>query len=247
MPRRARIVLAGVPVHITHRGNNRQACFHADNDRAFYLHHLRRLTKETANELHAYCLMGNHVHLLLTPGTDQACARLMQRLAQLHTQYVNKRYGRSGSLWEGRFRSCLVQAEDYLLACYRYVEANPVRAGLCRDPREFEWSSHRANAGSSEDPCLTPHEEFTRLGLSPTTRRQAYRELFQSDPRYWRTDEIRAATNGNYALGSEAFKREMALRLGVRVDRGKPGRFPVHAAGRRQLDLLLDGENVVCP
>ena len=241
MPRRARIMLPGVPVHITHRGNNRQLCFHAENDRAFYLHHLRRLSKETGNQLHAYCLMGNHVHLLVTGSTDDACARLMQRLAQLHTQYINKTYRRSGTLWEGRFKSCLVQEEDYLLACYRYVEANPVRAGICAAPRDYEWSSHRVNAEGQVDGAITPHEEFRRLGPD------SYRELFLGDPRYWRTDEIRAATNGNYVLGSEAFKRDMALRLGVRVDRGKAGRLPVNTTGRRQLDLLLEEGNVVCP
>ena len=240
-------MLDGVPVHITHRGNNRQPCFHADNDRSFYLHHLRRLSKDTGNDLHAYCLMDNHVHLLVTGRTEDACARLMQRLAQLHTQYINKRYGRTGSLWEGRFRSCLVQAEDYLLACYRYVEANPVRAGICRTPRDYEWSSHRVNAEGAPDTAITPHEQFQRLGLAAATRRQAYAELFQSDPRYWRTEEIRAATNGNYVLGNSAFKRDMALRLGVRVDRGQPGRLPVNAPGRRQLDLGLEEENVVCP
>ena len=234
-------MLPGVPVHITHRGNNRQACFHADNDRAFYVHHLRRLIRETSNALHAYCLMDNHVHLLLTSSTATACARLMQRLAQLHTQYMNKRYERTGSLWEGRFRSCLVQAEDYLLACYRYIEANPVRAGLCAAPRDYEWSSHRTNAAGLPDPTITPHEEFRRLG------REAYAGLFGSDPRYWRTEEIRNATNGNYVLGNESFKRDIAMRLGVRVDRGKPGRLPVNAPGRRQLDLVLEEGNVVCP
>jgi putative transposase len=240
MPRRARIMLPGVPVHLVHRGNNRQACFPAENDRRFYLHHLRRLVKETPVQLHAYCLMTNHVHLLLTSATESGCAQLMQRLAQIHTQYVNKTYERSGTLWEGRFRSCLVQEEDYLLACYRYVEANPVRAGLVRDPCDSDWSSHRANTGSDPDPAITPHEEYRRLGSD------AYRELFKGDPRYWRTEEIRTATNGNYVLGSDAFKRAMAVRLGRRVEPGKPGRAPAPQRLPGQLDLL-DQENVVCP
>lgn len=240
-------MLPGVPVHLVHRGNNRQACFFADNDRGFYLHHLRRLVGETPVELHAYCLMTNHVHLLLTAAELDGCARLMQRLAQIHTQYINKTYGRSGSLWEGRFRSCLVQAEDYLLACYRYVEANPVRAGIVGDPRDFEWSSHLANAVGAPEPALTPHEEFLRLDRVPALRRQAYADLFRSDPRYWRTEEIRSATNGNYVLGNEQFKRDAALRLGRRVDRGKPGRMPANRPAAGQLDLLATETNVVCP
>jgi len=131
-------VLPGIPLHVVHRGNNRQACFYQDSDRAFYLFHLRRLLVPASCSLPAYCLMTNHVHLLLTPAAGSSCAQLMQRVAQLHTQYVNRTYGRSGSLWEGRFRSCLVPPEDYLLACYRYVDANPVRAGLCARPRDHE-------------------------------------------------------------------------------------------------------------
>jgi putative transposase len=235
MPTRARIVLPGIPLHVVHRGNNRQACFYQDSDRAFYLFHLRRLLVPASCSLHAYCLMTNHVHLLLTPAAGSSCAHLMQRVAQLHTQYVNRTYGRSGSLWEGRFRSCLVQAEDYLLACYRYVDANPVRAGLCAHPRDHEWSSYRFNAEGVPDDFLTPHDEYRRLGLISSTRRDAYAELFKSDPRYWRTDEIRKATNGNFALGNDTFRRSMAKALGRRVDEGKPGR-PATAL-----------KNVVCP
>jgi putative transposase len=219
-------MLPEVPVHVVHRGNDRQACFHSDPDRSFYLFHLRRMLAHARCRLHAYCLMTNHVHLLLTSEDALGCASLMQRVAQLHTQYINKTYGRTGTLWEGRFRSCLVQAEDYLLACYRYVEANPVRAGLCAHPRDHAWSSYRVNAEGATDTSITPHEEYRRLGIS------AYAELFHGDPRCWRTEQIRKATNGNFALGDEAFRRRLATALGRRVEEGKPGR-PV--------------ENVVCP
>src|SRR5467141_1230923 len=130
MPRRARIMLAGVPVHVIQRGNNRAQCFVNDEDRDFYLFHLARGLGRFGCRLHAYCLMTNHVHLLLTPKGAESCAALMKHIGQLHSQYFNKRYGRTGSLWEGRFRSCLVQSERYLLACYRYIELNPVRASL---------------------------------------------------------------------------------------------------------------------
>ena len=233
-------MLPDVPVHVVHRGNNRQACFHAEGDRAFYLFHLRRLLLETRCSLHAYCLMTNHVHLLLTSDETTGCAHLMKRVAQLHSQYINRTYGRSGSLWEGRFRSCLVQSEEYLLACYRYVEANPVRAQLCANPREHEWSSYRTNAEGAPDAAITPHEEYRRLGLTSTARRAAYVELFD-DPRYCRTEEIRKATNGNFALGGDSFKRRIAKLLGRRVDIGQPGRPSRAPVSDTQLDLLQPG------
>src|SRR5688572_5268224 len=174
MPRRARLMLAGIPVHITHRGNNRQRCFYEDADRAFYLFHLRRLLPHAQCKLHAYCLMTNHVHVLLTPTALDSCARLMKGLAQLHTQYVNRTYGRSGSLWEGRFHSCLVQSEGYLLNCYRYVELNPVDAGVCAHPAKYEWSSYQANGQGVFDAAITPHDEYVRLGGTAHSRRAAY-------------------------------------------------------------------------
>ena len=238
MPRRARLVLPGMPVHIRHRGNNRQPCFFADEDRAFYLFHLRRLLFHAACRLHAYCLMPNHAHLLVTPTTVAGCGRLMQRVAQLHAQYINRTYGRSGTLWEGRFRSCIVQFEEYLLACYRYIDSNPVRAGLCGDPADFAWSSYRFNARGAADGALAPHEQYEALGATLGERRQAYIALFAGDQRYWRIDEIRKATDGNFALGDERFKRALAAKLGRRVEPGKPGR-PVRApTGDEQLELL---------
>lgn len=224
MPRRARLILAGMPVHITHRGNNRQLCFYEDQDWAFYLFHLRRLLPHSECALHAYCLMTNHVHLLVTPAAIDSCAGLMKPLAQVHTQYVNRTYGRSGSLWEGRFHSCLVQSEEYLLTCYRYVERNPVEAGLCRRPGEYEWSSCRTNAHGVPDAAITPHEEYLRLGPTAEARRSAYRELLGVPVPRERLDEIRAATNGNFALGSERFKHAISLALGRRAYRGSPGR-----------------------
>jgi|SRR6266850_2823461 len=176
--------------------------------------------------------MTNHIHLLLTAANDNGCSQLMQGVAQLHTQYVNRTYGRSGSLWEGRFRSCLVQSEQYVLACYRYIEANPLRAALCQHPRDYAWSSYRTNAEDGLDPSIGPHDEYLRLGPTAVARREAYSELFHLDPRYWRMEEIREATNGNFALGDTEFKRRLALQLGRRVDRGSPGR-PANPDGRQ--------------
>jgi putative transposase len=211
-------MVPGVPVHAIQRGNNRAPCFVADEDRAFFLHHLGRLARDECCAVHAYCLMTNHVHLLLTPEREECCARLFKRLGLLHTQYTNRRYQRSGTLWEGRFRSCLVQSDFYLLACYRYIELNPVRAGMVAQPGEYAWSSYRSNAEGALDTRITPHAEYLRLG------RDQYRSFFGShiDPDLER--EIRSTTNGGYALGDEVFKRRMADLLGRRVTKGAPGR-----------------------
>jgi putative transposase len=224
MPRRARLMLAGIPVHITHRGNNRQRCFYAESDCAFYLFHLRRLLPHAQCALHAYCLMSNHVHLLLTPEQLDSCSRLMKRLAQLHTQYVNRTYQRSGTLWEGRFSSSLVQSESYLLNCYRYVELNPVEAGLCQHPAEYGWSSCGVNANGSFDTAIKPHEEYLRLGSTADVRRAAYRELLAAPLPPQTRDEIDRATNGNFALGDETFKRAVSVALGRRAYPAAPGR-----------------------
>jgi putative transposase len=240
-------MLAGIPVHVIQRGNNRQPCFYEDQDREFYLLHLRRYLGKAGCALHAYCLMSNHVHLLLTPNSPVGCGRLMKDVGQLHTQYMNRTYGRTGSLWEGRYRSCLVQAEDYLLACYRYVEMNPVRANLVAYPRDYPWSSYRPNVEETTDVLITPHHEYLRLGATPVERRRAYKELVLQLLDAKQLDEIRTATNGNFALGDKAFCRRVSTALGRRVQRASAGR-PPRATPTGQPDLLgVPEKNVVCP
>jgi putative transposase len=173
----------------------------------------------------------------------------MKDIGQLHTQYFNRTHGRSGSLWEGRFRSCLVQAEDYLLACYRYIELNPVRAGLCSHPRAYEWSSYRANAEGVPSALVTPHAEYLRLGNEDQERTRTYRALFGVALDYARVNEIRVATNGNFALGGRAFTQAVSAAIGRRAERGAPGR-PSRAreCEADQIDLLsASKENVVRP
>lgn len=242
-------MLPGVPVHIVHRGNNKQSCFREDQDRAFYLLHFTKLLRQTECAMHCYCLMTNHVHFLVTARTPDGCARLMKGVAQLHTQYINRTYGRSGSLWEGRFRSCLVQTEDYVLACYRYIELNPVRAALCQHPREYRWSSYRANAEGAFDALITPHDEYHRLAVDAISQRAAYRAMFESRLSEHRLAEIRKATNGNFALGDRTFRDRIQGELGRRVSPGRPGRPPTTptASETAQLELLEPGKNVVCP
>lgn len=234
-------MLPGMAIHAIQRGNNQADCFFDPDDREFYLGHLARLLPRTRCRLHAYCLMTNHVHLLLTPAQPAGCALLMKGIAQLYTQYVNKRYGKSGHLWQARFRSSLVQSEDYVLACYRYIELNPVRAGLVRRPDEYRWSSYSANAIGDVTVLISPHEEYTRLGRTPEERQAVYRDLFGQIQQPGLIDDIRAAANGGYALGTAAFKRRMASVLGRRVDKGKAGR-PARTAQHPAQGELLSSE-----
>jgi putative transposase len=235
-------MLSGIPVHVIQRGNNRQPCFYEENDRSFYLFHLGRLLTKAGCALHAHCLMTNHVHLLLTPNSLDSCGALMKGVGQIHTQYMNRTYGRTGSLWEGRFRSCLVQAEDYLLACYRYIEMNPVRANLVSHPREYAWSSYLANAEGKASALVTPHDEYARLGQAGEERRNRYRELVAEVLDSRLIDAIRAATNGNFALGDARFRQQVSIALGRPASRGSPGRPRVYEKPRNQPELLDRGQ-----
>lgn len=235
-------MLSGIPVHVIQRGNNRQRCFYEVEDRSFYLFHLSRLLPKAGCVLHAYCLMTNHVHLLLTPDSLGSCGALMKGIGQLHTQYMNRTYGRSGSLWEGRFRSCLVQAEDYLLACYRYIEMNPVRAKLVSHPGEYPWSSYLTNAEGKASPLVMPHDEYARLGCTDEDRRNRYKELIAEVLDSRLIDAIRAATNGNFALGDARFRQQVSRALGRPASPGSPGRPRAHKKPENQLELLDRGQ-----
>ena len=169
--------------------------------------------------------MTNHVHLLLTPQRAESCALLMKHLGQRYVQHVNRTYRRSGTLWEGRFRSCLTDSEHYLLACHRYIELNPVRAAIVHHPRQYRWSSYRVNAEGKSSDLIVPHDQYRRLGRSAEARRDAYRALFHAVPEQL-VHEIRQATNGGFVPGSARLAAEIAAMLGRQVARGKPGRPP---------------------
>ena len=224
MPRRARLVVPGIPWHIIQRGNNRSACFYADEDYHKYLDTLKEQADKYDCLLHAYCLMTNHVHLLLTPMHEDSAAMLMKHLGQRYVQYVNRTYKRSGTLWEGRFRSCLTQSEEYVLACYRYIELNPVRANMVEHPADYPWSSYQVNGQGQESEMITPHEEYLRLSRVDKDRQKFYRGLFDAHLEPGLVDEIRQSTNGNYVLGNDRFKEEIASMINRRVSPGKPGR-----------------------
>jgi putative transposase len=224
MPRQARLCLPGIPWHIIQRGNNRSACFYSDDDFRRYLDILAEQAGKFGCQVHAYVLMTNHVHLLLTPKEPDSGSLLMKHLGQRYVQYFNRTHQRSGTLWEGRFRSSLVESERYALACYRYIELNPVRANMVRHPREYPWSSYRVNAEGRRSSFISPHGEFQGLGITEQSRRKAYRALFRKtlDPRV--IEDIRCSTNGNFALGGSRFKGEVEARLERRVSPGRAGR-----------------------
>jgi len=234
MPRKPRLQAAGLPVHIIQRGNNRQACFFADEDYLFFLNLLAKLAKRFHCSVHAYVLMTNHFHLLLSSDLDNGPSLLMKFLGQRYVQYVNRAYRRSGSLWEGRFRSSLVQTQNYVLGCYRYIEMNPVRANMVKHPLDYRWSSYAANATGKKVEWLTPHGEYLALGADETGRLEAYRGLFATDldPELMR--EIRTSTHGGYAVGDSRFKEEIESALKRRVTPRGPGRAAASArTGRR--------------
>jgi len=239
MPRRARLRIAGVPLHVIQRGNNRCACFFSEYDYGCYLQHLGELAERYACAIHAYVLMTNHVHLLLTPHRSDGASLLMKHLGQRYVQYVNRVYKRSGTLWEGRFRSSIVQVETYLLRCQRYIELNPVRAGMVVSPGAYRWSSFAANGLGRHSALITPHSVFRALGSNESSRREAYLEFFFSKLESRELEEIRTSANAGYALGSERFRKEIAVALGRRAEPGKPGR-PIkvpnqHTGGKETL------------
>lgn len=194
MPRTARVVEPDVALHVMQRGNNRSACFVGASDYRTYLRYLRDYAVQFGCAIHAYCLMTNHVHLLLTPASNGACAKLMKHLGQCYVQTFNMAHGRSGTLWEGRFHSCLVPTEDYVLACYRYIESNPVRAGMVAAPEQYSWSSFAANAGCYENALITRHAALEAVG-------HQYRSLFDAPPDNRLVEEIRKATRNGQRLG----------------------------------------------
>ena len=238
MPRQARLVLPDVAMHVVQRGHNRQACFKQETDYLVYLTLLHGLSTKRGCAVHAYCLMTNHVHLLLTPRDPQACATLMRDLGQGFVQYVNRRYRRSGTLWEGRFRSCLVDSPQYVLACHRYIELNPVRAAMVSSASAYRWSSHNGNTGRIENKLLSHHPEYLALALDDGWRHAAYQQLFDQSDEPSFLAAIRGATNGGFPLLGERLKAQVVA-TGRAVEPRKPG--PPPARTETGLDILSGG------
>ena len=221
MPRHARLMLPGLAFHVIQRGNNRSPCFRGEADHRLYLALLRELAARFECAIHAYVLMTNHVHLLATPGDAEGLSMVMKHLGQRYVQHFNRCHARSGSLWEGRFRSGLVDSDGYLLRCYRYIECNPVRAGIASDPAEYPWSSYLSNALGQRDDLITPHERYVGLAQTDALRRAGYLRLFEGEMTPAELARIRDAVNGGFALGSQPFIDQLERRLGHRVQRKK--------------------------
>ena len=225
MPRLPRFNLIDVPQHIIQRGNNRQACFFDDADYLFYLDCLQSAADNAGCDVHAYVLMTNHVHILATPRRGHAVSRMMQSVGRRYVRHINTRYRRTGTLWEGRYRASLVEAERYLLTCYRYIERNPVRArNLAQAPADYRWSSYHANALGRGDAWLTPHPTYSALGRTPAERRACYRALFDQALPAAALDEVRQSTNQGVVLGGETFRQRIEAALDIRTRPGSPGR-----------------------
>lgn len=223
MARLPRLCLPGMPHHIIQRGNNRQPCFVAREDYITYAHYLEEYAREHAVALHGWVFMTNHVHLLATPQTRDGLSRMMQTLGRRYVRYFNHAHHRTDTLWEGRFRSGVVAGEDYLLVCLRYIELNPVRAGMAADPGAYPWSSFPANAWGRRIKLWTPHPVYLKLGPTPADRTQAYCALFEGQIDAATLKQIRDATNQGLALGSDRFKAEIAGLSGRRVTLLKRG------------------------
>ena len=243
MPRRTRVHLDGLPLHIVQRGHNRAPCFFAEEDFHTYLHWLGVALKETEAQLHAYVLMTNHVHLLLTPARAARVPALLMSLGRRYVQYVNRSYRRTGTLWDSRNKSSLVDAERYLLICQRYIELNPVRAGMADDPAQYRWSSYRAHALGQRDDRLTPHPAYVALAADAAQRQAAYRALFRTHLSDAALADIRLALNQSLPLGGGHFLAEIERATGARREarpRGRPPTAPSSETplpGQRELPL----------
>ena len=215
MPRRQRICPAGMPQHVIQRGNNRQVCFQDFADRAAYLAFLSRYQKERQVEIHAWVLMDNHTHLLVTPQTDEALSLFMKALGQRYAQYFNHKYDRSGTLWEGRFKSCLVDTESYFLWCQRYIELNPVKAGMVSYAGDYQWSSYQCHGYGLRSKCHTPHPCYLNYQPDPDRRLASYRNFVSTPAPKGTEDQILYTAIAGKPLGTEAFREEMNARFGV--------------------------------
>jgi putative transposase len=238
MARLGRYFVKDQALHVIQRGNNRQAIFFAPEDYALYRGWLLEAAQKYCCAVHAYVLMTNHVHLPVTPGGADSLPRTMQSLGRRYVRHVNARYRRTGTLWEGRYRAAPIDAEDYLLACCRYIELNPVRAGMARHAGDYPWSSYAAHAYGKPDPVLSPHPEFKRLGRTAQEQQREYRALFRRKLDGDFVAALRKATNGGWALGEARFAIRIAKAARRRAAPLPKGRPPAGKEDRRQLNLL---------
>ena len=225
MPRKPRFYLPGASVHAVQRGHNKSAIFFDDFDYLEYLSCLKQAADACGCAIHAYVLMTNHVHLLLTPEESASTSRLFQGLGRHYVPYINETYGRRGSLWEGRYKATIVQSQAYLLTCQRYIEMNPVRAGMVDHPAQYRWSSYSANALGVSNPILSKHAEYQLLGRSADDRQSAYRGLFDAPLGAEEMALQRSALQTGTPLGNDRFRSQIEAVSGRKVGflrRGRP-------------------------
>ena len=218
MARLPRLYIPGCSQHVIRRGNNRQACFFTEADYTVYLDKLKEASENYQVAIHAFVLMTNHVHLLVTPSSQEGVARMMQAVGRYYVRYINTVYQRSGTLWEGRYKSTLVDNDYYFLTVSRYIELNPVRAKMVEHPSEYLWSSYQGNGLGKEIQLLTSHELYMGLGKSKVSRQKNYCHLFDGVIEKHTLEEIRYKTNKSWVLGSEKFKEDVRKMVDRRVE-----------------------------
>lgn len=230
MARQPRLSLPSYPHHVIQRGNNRQPIFLASKDYEVFLECLREAKRKCRARLYAYVLMTNHVHLLVEPEHKGDLGRFMQSVGRRYVRYINDTYERTGTLWEGRFKSAVVSRDEYLIACSRYIELNPVRAGMVGHPRDYRWSSYRGRALGQPDPLLDEDPWYVSLGNSTTDRARVYADWLEASIVDKEWELIRRATQQGRAVGSDAFQDDIGSRVGRRLKgetRGRPKRLEV--------------------
>ena len=236
MARLPRLYFPDCAQHVIQRGNNREACFYNEADYKAYLSFLKEAASRHQVVIHAFVLMTNHVHLLVTPSNEHGVSRMMQAQGRKYVQYFNFNHCRTGTLWEGRYKSTLVDEDNYVLAVYRYIELNPVRAGMVVHASEYPWSSYQSNAMGKPIKLLTPHKLYLRLGKTEADRQDAYRSVFRGTMPDRDLAAIRDATNKGWVLGDDRFKAEIEVKTGRRT-------IPLGRGGDRKSEAYRETKN----
>ena len=224
MPRKPRFYLPNIPVHIVQRGHSREPVFFENEDYHTFLYWLFEASERYGCTVHAYVLMTNHIHLLVTPDNKQSVSSMMQYIGRRYVPYINKTYGTSGSIWEGRYKASMIHDDEYLLTCMRYIELNPVRANMVKSPSAYRWSSYKVNALGKDDKLISPHEIYKQLGRTKATRQAAYKALFKAYIDKEQLDDIRSAWQTGTPLGNDYFKAKIEAKLQRKVGQAKRGR-----------------------
>ena len=224
MPRKPRFYLPNFPVHIIQRGHSREPVFFEPDDYSAYLSWLQEAAERYGVEIHAYVLMANHIHILATPDSKNSISLMMQYVGRHYVPYINYTYGTSGTIWEGRYKASMIHDEEYLLACMRYIELNPVRANMVKSPGTYRWSSYRANAQGRVNQFIQPHPLYLALGRTKQRRLDAYKALFKSRLDDDTLTDIRASLQTGTPLGNDNFRKKIEAKLKCKVGYARRGR-----------------------